>query len=106
MGLPKGKTNNPNGRLVGSQNKKTRQWELLGESIAYEHTERFNQLLNESDDETFMEYYLKTIEYFQPKLQRSEVKQETTGEQTIKIVREGNTYPPIQPAPGSSTDIA
>jgi hypothetical protein len=90
----------------GFKQAKTKQWELLGESIANEHTERFNQLLSESDDEAFMDLYLKTIEYFQPKLQRSEVKQETTGEQTIKIVREGNTYPPIQPAPGSSTDIA
>ena len=52
---------------------RTKQWEALGESIMNEHTQRFNSILKELDDEKFIDFYLKTIEYFQPKLQRSEL---------------------------------
>lgn len=81
MGLPKGKTNNPNGRPAGSKNEKTKQWEALGESIMSVHTERFNDILKakaEDDPDTFMDLYLKVLEYFKPKLARTETKTEVS----------------------------
>ena len=70
----------------GIKHQRTQQWEMLGESIMDVHTERFNKLLLESDDDVFMDMYLKTLEYFKPKLQRSEVTQTTTIEtQVFKI---------------------
>ena len=45
MGLPKGKTNNSKGRVKGSKNERTIQWEALGESIETKHVDRFNKVL-------------------------------------------------------------
>jgi len=74
MPQKKGQTGNPNGRPVGSKNKRTEQWEKLGEAISTTHTERFNQCLAKMDDEEFVKAYLMTLEYFKPKLARTEIK--------------------------------
>jgi hypothetical protein len=78
MGLPKGQTNNASGRPVGSKNKRTEQWEALGESITGQQAEQFNAFLdklwNSRSDEDKMiasELYLKTLEYFKPKQART-----------------------------------
>lgn len=71
------------GRQTGSKNERTLQWEALGEAIVTTHTERFNTILASLNDEDFMDRYLQSLEYFKPKLQRSEVK--NTGESTTKI---------------------
>lgn len=56
----------------GSLNHKTRQWEALGESIATTHTDRFNRILGDAKDDQFVSLYLQTLEYFKPKLGRTE----------------------------------
>ena len=61
---------------VGSKNKKTVQWEALGESIMNEHTEKFNEELAKLKGNQFMEMYIKVLEYFKPKLNRTDI---TTG---------------------------
>jgi hypothetical protein len=80
MGLPKGQTNNASGRPVGSKNKRTEQWEQLGESITGQQAEQFNAFLdklwNSRNDEDKMiasELYLKTLEYFKPKQARQTI---------------------------------
>lgn len=80
MGLPKGQTNNSSGRPVGSKNKRTEQWEQLGESITGQQAEQFNDFLNKlwssRNDEDKMiasELYLKTLEYFKPKQARNTI---------------------------------
>lgn len=80
MGLPKGQTNNSSGRPVGSKNKRTEQWEQLGESITGQQAEKFNDFLdklwNSRNDEDKMiasELYLKTLEYFKPKQARQTI---------------------------------
>ena len=60
------------GRPVGSKNERTKQWEALGESIATTHTERFNAILDAANDDKFVYLYLQTLEYFKPKLGRTE----------------------------------
>lgn len=72
----------------GAQHEKTKQWETLAESIVTTHTERFNGILSECDDKVFLEQYLKILEYFKPKLNRSEITGENNGAITIKVVRE------------------
>jgi hypothetical protein len=73
MPLPKGKTNNPNGRPAGGKNLKTVQWEALGEAIITVHAERFNTILAELEEEKFVDTYTKILEYFKPKLQRQTI---------------------------------
>ena len=80
MGLPKGQTNNSSGRPVGSKNKRTEQWEQLGESITGQQAEQFNDFMNKlwgsRNDEDKMiasELYLKTLEYFKPKQARNTI---------------------------------
>lgn len=91
MGLPKGQTNNANGRPVGSKNKRTEQWEALGESITGQQAEKFNAFLdklwNSRDDQDKMiasELYLKTLEYFKPKQARQTIVGE--GDAPVQIV--------------------
>jgi hypothetical protein len=88
--MPKGHTNNPAGKPKGIKNRRTLEWQELGESIRTKHAERFNNVLDQLDDEKFAEMFLRTMEYFEPKLQRSEVKQDT-GPVEIRIVRDYGT---------------
>jgi hypothetical protein len=78
MPVPKGTTNNPNGRPVGSKNVKSAQWELLHEDIVGMHADKFNanmrELLSSSDVKRRvigMEMYIKVLEYFKPKQARN-----------------------------------
>ena len=91
MGLPKGQTNNANGRPVGSKNTRTEQWEQLGESITGQQAEKFNAFLDKlwssRDDQDKMiasELYLKTLEYFKPKQARQTIVGE--GDAPVQIV--------------------
>lgn len=53
---------------------KTKQWELLGEKITNEYTERvFKYFDSLKDDKDFYQAYLNILEYFRPKLQRTEL---------------------------------
>lgn len=70
--FPKGVTGNPAGKPVGTKSTKIKQWEVLHESIAGTHTERFNKVLATLDDKEFMDNYLRILEYFKPRLQRAE----------------------------------
>lgn len=83
MAGKKGIANNPNGRPVGSKNVRTLEWEKIKDAFMTVHTERANRVLATMDDEKFLDSYLKLLEYFRPKLARTEV---TNNEATeIKI---------------------
>jgi len=64
------------GRQKGSLNEKTKQWEHLGEAIKTTHADRLNAILDSCDDDTFIKHYSSILEYFQPKLARTEIKGE------------------------------
>ncbi|MFZ7105914.1 MAG: hypothetical protein ACO1HD_04760 [Bacteroidota bacterium] len=104
-GPGKGKTNNPKGRPPGIQNERTKQWEELGKALLERHAERANEVLNNLDDDKFIDQFSKLLEYFKPKLARSEVKT-NHGPVTIKVVREGNSYKPTDTASESGADTA
>jgi hypothetical protein len=71
MGLPKGKTNNPKGRPVGSQNERTIMWQQLGDYVVTQGAERAMSVLHSMDDEDYLHYYLTMLEYFKPKQART-----------------------------------
>ena len=92
MGLHKGNTNNPKGRIKGSKNKKSTQWEALAESITGEQSEKFakymNKLWNDKDPKSqnmAAELFIKTVEYFKPKQARVET--QMSGEVGIRTFK-------------------
>lgn len=72
------------GRVPGSKNEKTLQWEELGRSLLSVHSERANQILADCGDDIFLDNYGKLLEYFKPKQARTEIKQD--GVTTVEIV--------------------
>ena len=78
----------------GTHNK-TKEWEELGDAIKTRHSNRFNEILDTLPDEKFVDKYLQVLEYFKPKLARTENKHEgDLTVTTIQVVRErsnGNT---------------
>ena len=73
MPFKKGHSGNPKGKPKGIKSQKTQQWEVLGESIMNEHTEKFNSELNKLHGEKFMDMYIKVLEYFKPKQMRTDL---------------------------------
>ena len=76
MPQPKGRSGNPKGKPKGTKSEKTKQWEALGEAIVTRHANRFNEILDTCEDEKFADKFLQVLEYFQPKLARTELKHE------------------------------
>lgn len=75
MAAPKGNKYST-GRPKGTKNAKTEQWEELGHALITKHSERANRVLNNLDDDKFLDAYGKLLEYFKPKQSRQEVKQD------------------------------
>lgn len=82
------KNGNP-GKPRGAVSEKTKMWEALGKMITEGGAERALNFLEKVDDETFMKYYLMLLEYFKPKLQRSDI---TSNEKPQPSPFEGMTY--------------
>ena len=86
----KGKTNNPNGRPKGAKGVKTKAWEELGDFFTKEGAENAMKIINYygeivqkedgSEDfrnaDKFLLHYSNLLEYFKPKLARTETKVE------------------------------
>jgi hypothetical protein len=69
----KGKKPENSGVKKGSKNAKTLAWEKLGDFITDEGAKKVSEILKTSDPADFFKYYCLLLEYFKPKLQRSEV---------------------------------
>jgi|DEB0MinimDraft_12_1074336.scaffolds.fasta_scaffold59588_2 hypothetical protein len=76
-------------RPKGSKNKRTQEWEKLSDQFIDRHTKRFNQILDKADDELFCSLYLKALEYFKPKMRRTEMNEERSNEvkQLMFVIR-------------------
>ena len=79
MPIKKGQRLNPNGRPKGTKNVKTQQWEAIGEFLSQQGAERMLEYLYSCDPKEYSETYLRILEYFKPKLARTEQKTEHSG---------------------------
>ena len=73
------------GRKKGGKNKRTLEWEALGESISTTHAARFNAYLDNCEDDKFAELFLKALEYFKPKMQRTELEHDIADNQITGV---------------------
>lgn len=91
MAPKKGISNNPNGRPKGSRNVRTLEWEEIKEAFITTHTARANRILSTLEDEKFMDSYLKLLEYFKPKLARTEVSNHDNSTISVNVVWDSDT---------------
>lgn len=73
MGLPPGRTNNKDGRPKGAKSARTIEWEKLGSFITDAGAKRAMRVLNDMDDDTYLDQYGKLLNYFKPKLASTQV---------------------------------
>lgn len=67
-------------------NKKVRKtWTQLKKAIDTEHAERFNNILNTLPDREFARVYLKSLEFFKPKVIRQSGDKQQLPDNTIQI---------------------
>jgi hypothetical protein len=68
--MPSGGKRKKAGRPKGSLGIKNLMWEDLGSYITQEGAERYMEALKVLDDQSFMDRFEKTLEYFKPKQAR------------------------------------
>lgn len=83
--MPKGHTNNKNGRPKGTLNQKTKVMREFLAIVAEDNQEEFMRRLGNLSDRDFMTAYLTMLEYCTPKLARIEVKAEVE-KRTIQVI--------------------
>lgn len=71
------------GRKTGSKSKKVKHWEELGQFVLEEGATKYMKYLKKLEPKDYMSRFESILEYFQPKLSRSEV--DNKGEQTLTI---------------------
>ncbi len=64
------------GKKKGTKNQKTLEWEEFGRHLLEYGLPRAQEILSKSTPDKFMEYFPKLLEYFKPKLGRTELKGE------------------------------
>ena len=69
----------------GAVSEKTKAWERLGEFITENGAERIKTILASCEPEDFIKYYTALLEYFKPKLARTESKVESKVEGSLTL---------------------
>lgn len=85
MGAPKGSRNNPNGRPKGSKSQKTLDWEEFGQLLLNAGLPRMLDMVRAGSDDDVLKIMLPMIEYFKPKLARTETHNTNDNKLTIEI---------------------
>lgn len=88
MGFKKGVVTNPNGKPKGTLSKKTLEWEEFGKQLLENGLPRAIEILQTCDDEKFIAQFTNLLEYFKPKLARSEVNVEGEVKHTVTFLDE------------------
>lgn len=83
MAFKKGQSGNPKGKPKGAKGTKTLEWEEFGRQLLENGLPRAMEILATCDDDKFIAQFSNLLEYFKPKLARSEVKHE--GEQKLTV---------------------
>lgn len=61
------------GKKKGTKSKKVLAWEQLGDFITEEGAKRVQEILRTSTPKDFISYYSTLLEYFKPKIARTEL---------------------------------
>ena len=62
------------GKKLGTKNQKTLEWEEFGRTlVGANNLERAVKIMEESEPALFMKYFANLLEYFKPKLNRTEI---------------------------------
>lgn len=88
MGFKKGQSGNAKGKPIGAISNKVKAWENLGEFITETGADRVKTILASCEPEEFIKYYTVLLEYFKPKLARTESKVESKveGQLTLNVI--------------------
>jgi hypothetical protein len=72
----------------GAVSEKTKAWESLGDFITESGADRVKTILASCEPDDFIKYYTTLLEYFKPKLARSESKVESKieGQLTLNVI--------------------
>lgn len=92
-GPKKGTTNNPKGKPKGVKNKKTLQWEEFGKIAIEGSLPKVQEYLGSLNGPELYDQWLKLVEYFKPKLQRTETKDISPNRRLIVQYNEPNKNP-------------
>lgn len=71
------------------KSEKTKMWEALGEMITNEGANKAVKILNSMEGREFLQNYSNLLEYFKPKLQRSDI---TSNDKPIQSPLAGLTF--------------
>lgn len=77
------------GKPKGAKSERIKNWEKLGEMLTSQGAERVLRYLDRCNDETFLKHYMNLLEYFKPKLNRTDI---TSGDKPIPSPFDGMTF--------------
>ena len=88
MPLPKKGERVPgSGIKKGQKHKKTQRWEQFGEKIIEGNLDKIEAYINTLPPEQQFESMLKLLEYFKPKLSRTDIQAEVNATSTVQVLR-------------------
>lgn len=76
------------GSKPGQKKKKTLEWEAFGKTVLDKGMPRFIKIMQDTNDEEFAKIFLQILEYFKPKLARTEIKNPDGETFELKITKE------------------
>ena len=88
MAFKKGQSGNPKGKPIGSKGTKTLEWEEFGKQLLENGLPRAIEILQTCDDEKFIAQFTNLLEYFKPKLARSEINVDGEVKHTVTFLDE------------------
>lgn len=100
MGAPKGNNNNPKGR-GNAKGKKTLEWEEFGRLLMEAGLPRMLEMIRTGDDDDVLKIMLPMIEYFKPKLARTE--NTNTNDNNVTITVNWDEQPKLIHQPAKTT---
>ena len=77
------------GRPVGSKSTRTIEWENFGKELLEKGMPRALKIMDTCEDDKFMNHFTGLLEYFKPKLARTELKHEGEQTLTVKFIEDG-----------------
>jgi len=75
------------GKKKGSKDQKTLAWERIGEYVIGEGADRYLQIISDLPDKDFLNEFRAIVEFFRPKLRRSEITAEVNSNELSAKIR-------------------